>query len=132
MMKTIYLPIFVILVAVSACVKANPSTSSPTSSSGIEGHVTKGPVCPGPVRIGATNCQDQPYQASISILDSNSAQITQFQTDASGYFKIMLSPGTYTLHPISGKPLPRAADQTIVVTDGQLTQVTIAYDTGIR
>jgi hypothetical protein len=109
-----------------------PATSTPAPSSGIEGYVTAGPTCPGPVRIGATGCQDQPYQAMIAILDTNNNQVTQFQTDIMGYFKISLEPGTYLLHPEPGNPLPRASDQTIVVNDGQFTQISIDYDTGIR
>jgi len=108
------------------------ATSTPIASSGIEGHVTKGPTCPGPVRIGATDCQDQPYQANITILDEKDNQITQFQTDSVGYFKLSLNPGTYIIHPESGKPLPIAADQTVFVVDGKFSQVTIQYDTGMR
>jgi hypothetical protein len=109
--------------------KGNPT---PTPSSGIEGYVTKGPVCPGPIRIGDTKCQDQPYQTYITILDANNSQITQFQTDSMGYFKFPLKPGTYTLHPETDKRYPTATDQSAVVIDGQFTQVMIRFDTGIR
>jgi hypothetical protein len=109
-----------------------PITPSPTPTSGIEGLVTKGPMCPGPVAIGDTQCQDQPFQATISVLGANSNLITQFQTDASGIFKIPFAPGTYILHPTSVKAFPHAADQSVVVVAGQFTQVTIKYDTGMR
>jgi hypothetical protein len=148
MLKTRFLLFLIILIGLSACSQGLPIGATPTSSSdtggfvlatstpfalsGIEGNVTKGPACPGPVRIGATECQDQPYQANISILDENNNQSTQFQTDNMGYFKISLDPGTYILHPEPGNPLPTAADQTVVVVDGQFTQVSISYDTGIR
>lgn len=131
-MKTIFIPIYIILVGLSACNQGISVVSTPTGSSGIEGHVTEGPMCPGPVSIGATECQDQPYQANITILDANKDQITQFQTDSNGYFKIPLAPGTYILHPESDKPLPNAADQIVIVTEGQFTQVSIIYDTGLR
>ena len=88
--------------------------------------------CPGPVSIGSTECQDQPYQANITILDANNNQLTQFQADSMGYFKIPLEPGTYILHPESSSPLPASTDQSVVVIDGQFTQVTIQYDTDIR
>ena len=89
-------------------------------------------MCPGPVPVGGDTCPDQPYQATIIILDSNNKQITQAQTDASGQFIIPLNPGTYTLHPVSGKPFPIASDQTVVVTEGQYIHVTIQFDTGMR
>jgi hypothetical protein len=132
MKKFCLLLILFIMAQLTACSHGMLATSTPMISSGIEGHVTQGPVCPGPVRIGDPNCQDQPYQASITILDSENSRVTQIQTDNNGYFKIPLIPGSYVLHPESGKPMPFASDQTIIVLEGQFTQVFIQYDTGIR
>lgn len=147
MMKTIILPIFIMIFALSSCSQDNPIIpapsptgtiedtpviSSPTPSSGIEGRVTEGPMCPGPVPVGNNPCPDQPYQATISILDANNTKIIQIQTDVNGYFKVTLAPGTYILHPEAGKPFPYASDQSVVVIDGQYIQVTILYDTGMR
>ena len=126
------IPFIIILLGLSSCVREFRVISTPTGSSGVEGRVTQGPTCPGPVKIGTTECQDQPYQANITILDENNNQITQFQTDRIGFFKIPLNPGTYILHPESGKPLPSTTDQTVVVLEGQFTQIVILYDTGMR
>ena len=101
------------------------------STSGIEGHILQGPMCPGPVG-GNSTCPDQPYQARISILDSHNQIAIQFQSDVDGYFKLPLPPGTYTLYPESSSRYPHAADQIVVVSTGQFTQVTINFDTGIR
>jgi hypothetical protein len=131
MVKAIYIPIFIMIFTLSSCVQELPITPTPTPSSGVEGHVTEGPICPGPVVISSTQLQDQPYQATLSILDATNKPITQFQTDGSGYFKVNLSPGMYILHPESNNAYPRAADQPLVVAAGQFTQVTIVYDTGI-
>ena len=128
MLKRFILPLLLLLVSVSACTQT--PTAIPTS--GIEGRATEGPMCPGPVRVGDNSCPDQPYQANIIVLDSDNNKITQIQADANGYFIIPLDPGTYTLHPEPGKPFPIAADQTVVVTVGQYTQVSILYDTGMR
>jgi hypothetical protein len=62
----------------------------------------------------------------------NKTQVNQIQTDINGYFKIQLAPGTYLLHPESGKPLPQASDQIVKVNPGQYTAVTIVDDTGLR
>jgi hypothetical protein len=148
MIKTRSALLLIFLVGLSACAQPKnststppapnpthetiPATSIPSALNGVEGFVTKGPTCPGPVRIGATECQDQPYQASITVLDENGNQVTQFQTDVLGYFKIHLDPGIYILHPQPGKPLPISTDQTVVVVDGQFTRVMIKYDTGMR
>ena len=130
--KRIYIGIAILVIALSGCNQAVLITPSNTPTSGIEGYVTEGPMCPGPVAIGDTSCPDQPYQATIAILDTDNQEITRFQTDASGYFKITLAPGSYTLHPQSEKVLPHASDQTVVVTPNQFTQVTVMYDTGMR
>jgi len=126
------IPFMMILIGLCACTQGIPVVSSSTASSGIEGYVIAGPTCPGPVRIGDTGCQDQPYQAVITILDMTNNQVTQFQTDEMGYFRIFLKSGTYIIHPEPGIPLPIANDQTIVVNDGNYTQISINYDTGIR
>lgn len=132
MCQRIYFTIIVLLYALSACTQVSPATPSPAIISGIEGYITEGPMCPGPVPIDSSQCPDQPYQATITILDSNNNQVTQVQSDASGYFKLALTPGAYILHPESGKPLPHAADQSIIVTSGVFTQVVITFDTGMR
>ncbi len=132
MSKRIIVPMFILVLLMSACAQTASSNSSPTPASGIEVHVTEGPMCPGPVAIGDNSCPDKPYQASITVVDSNNKEVTRFQTDPSGYFKLTIAPGTYILHPESDKALPHASDQTVVVTPDQFTQVTVMYDTGMR
>jgi len=105
-------------------------TVSATPSGGIEGQVLIGPLCP--VAQFGTPCPDQPYRATVTVLDSSGNQITQFQSDAQGHFRVWLSPGTYTLRPESPNALPFAAEQGVMVASGQFTQVIINYDSGIR
>ncbi len=87
-------------------------------------------MCP-VVQVG-TPCPDQPYQATITVLDANGNQVTQFQSDAQGQFRVLLDPGVYTLRPESPDHFTRAGEQTITVASGQFTQLTITYDSGIR
>ncbi|PWB53261.1 MAG: hypothetical protein C3F13_09830 [Anaerolineales bacterium] len=121
-----------LLLPLSACTQISVTEPTPPPSSGIEGWVTIGPVCPGPVLVGDTHCQDQPYQATISILDADNQEATRVQSSMEGYFKLPLPAGEYTLHPISGSPLPQASDQIVNVTADQYTGVKISYDTGMR
>lgn len=106
-------------------------TPTPVDS-GITGKVTIGPVCP--VMIEGQDCQDRPYQATITVDSPEGRRIVQFQTDKQGNFKVPLAPGDYILHPESpqGKPLPFAADQQFTVKPGEFTQLTVTYDSGIR
>jgi hypothetical protein len=100
--------------------------------SGISGKVTIGPVCP--VMIKGQDCQDRPYQATITVNSLKGRKIVQFQTDKQGNFRVSLAPGDYILHPESpqGKPLPFATEQQFTVKPGEFTQLTVTYDSGIR
>ncbi|MBI3241064.1 MAG: carboxypeptidase regulatory-like domain-containing protein [Chloroflexi bacterium] len=104
--------------------------NTPAPVGGIEGQVLIGPMCP-VVQVG-TPCPDQPYQATITVLDANGNQVAQFRSDAQGQFHVSLVLGTYTLRPESPDHFTRAGEQTVTVSAGQFTQVMIIYDNGIR
>jgi hypothetical protein len=118
--------IFALLIAISAC---NAITPTPIDS-GVEGQVFIGPVCP--VVQEGQECPDQPYQATLTVNNSNGREIVKIQTDEQGRFKIPLEPGEYILHPESPNALPFAVEQTFMVEAGRFTQVIVAYDSGIR
>jgi len=99
-------------------------------ASGVEGHVTLSPICPGPVRPGQV-CE-QPYQATITVLDQQGRTVAQVQSDKDGLFQIALVPGVYTLRPESPSRLPRASAQSVTVSPSIVTRVSIQYDSGIR
>ena len=113
----------------------NPVTpgapANSTGDSGIQGQITLGPACPGPVRA-ENPCPDRPYQTTITVLDQENKVVTQFQSDTQGIFNVVLPPGTYILHPASSAVMPRSGDQTVTVIQGQFTQVNIVYDSGMR
>ena len=119
------------LIGVSILLLATWSFHSPTPrETGIEGQVLLGPVCP--IVQPGQSCPDQPYPATLTVNNPNGGMILQFQTDGQGHFRVPLSPGQYILHPESPNGIPFAADQTILVTTDQYTQVTVHYDSGIR
>ncbi len=131
-------PILLILfVLLAACAPLPPTvpeaaTPSATAVTGIEGQVSLGPTCP--VQTLQDPCPDHPYQATLSVLTLDGAQVTQFQTDANGHFLVPLAPGTYVLHPEvpAGKAYPRGRDQNFTVVEGRCTQLVVTYDSGIR
>jgi hypothetical protein len=132
MPKRFIIPILLICLSLNACSVLNTAIPTTTPSSGIEGTALEGPMCPGPIPVGINPCPDQPYQAMIIILNSEQIEVAKTKSDKNGFFTIPLNPGTYTIHPHSGKPFPIARDQTVEVNAGQYTQVTIQYDTGMR
>jgi hypothetical protein len=99
--------------------------------SGIQGTVLIGPACPGPQRAEQP-CPDEPYQARLTILDQSNQVVAEVQTEADGQFRLKLPPGTYTIQPEPGNPLPQASDLSVMVADGTYTTVQILYDSGIR
>jgi PBP1b-binding outer membrane lipoprotein LpoB len=109
-----------------------PAISTPIpGGSGIAGKVLIGPTCP--VQPAESNqCNDRPYQADISILNQKGQVIDRVKSDTQGNFLVYLAPGTYVLQPGSTKIYPRGAQVTVQVLQGQLVQVTIRFDSGIR
>jgi hypothetical protein len=100
-----------------------------SSSSGIVGQVTIGPLSP-VERPGMVNYG--PYQATISVLNQRGQTMTAFKSDVNGRFRVPLNPGMYTLHPESSGFYPHAMDQSVTVFEDQFTEVSITYDSGIR
>ena len=115
-----------ILILLLATCSAEPASTT----SGVEGQVFIGPVCP--VVQKGQECPDQPYQATLVVNNSNVREIVKVQTDEQGRFKIPLEPGEYILHPESPNVMPYASEQTFTVLPGKFTQITVNYDSGIR
>ncbi len=116
----------------AATLALTPAPSQPAAnSSGIEGQILIGPACPGPVSA-ANPCPDQPYQATVRVLDAAGRLVTEFESDAQGRFRVPLPPGAYTLEPQSPGALPHAGPQSVTVAAGQYTTLTLTYDSGIR
>jgi len=112
------------------CLAGCGSTPTPVPDSGVEGHVFIGPVCP-VVQVN-NPCPDKPYQTTLSILDQNGKKILAFQTDADGFFRVPLPSGDYILSSDMSTVLPRAMAQPFSVRDGEFTELSITFDSGIR
>ncbi len=119
------LHLFVLAILLAGC-RASPTPST----SGVEGQVFIGPMCP-VVQLG-NPCPDRPYQATLTILDAEGRKVIQFQTAEDGTFKVSLGPGQYVLRPDSPGTVPHASEQTFSVTEDAYTRLTVTYDSGIR
>jgi hypothetical protein len=110
------------------------ATSGAMSGTGIEGIITAGPSCPNAQQVSP--CPDEPVAAEVKVLDASGGLVTTFRSDSAGRFKVNVSPGTYTLAPISSSPAPGvppfAPTATVKVTAGKYTWVQLKFDTGIR
>jgi hypothetical protein len=61
---------------------------------------------------------------------SGTTTAATFTSDAAGHFSVTVGAGTYTLRSKSGLPALRST--TVVVVEGQFTDVELHADTGIR
>jgi hypothetical protein len=102
-----------ILILLLATCSAQPKEKT----SGAEGRVFTGPMCP--VMQEGQACPNQPYRATLTV---NSLKGE----------KIALEPGEYILHPESPNAMPFAGEQIFSVGPGRLTPLTVTYDSGIR
>lgn len=119
------------LLLLTACSLRTDDPHEPLDS-GIEVQVLIGPMCP-VVQIG-TDCPDQPYQATLTVINSRGREVLQFETDESGRYRVYLEPGEYRLRPEtpSGMPMPFAGEQAFSVEPFKFTQIVVQYDSGIR
>lgn len=101
-------------------------------TSGIEVQVLVGPMCP--VMQAGVECPDQPYQATLTVLNTNRKEVLHFETDEDGRYVVNLPPGDYILRPESPQdtPLPYASEQNFTILLNEITQLIVVYDSGIR
>ena len=106
----------------------NPSPMPTTS--GLEGRVWIGPMCP--VMQTGQPCPDRSYQATLSVFKVNGQKVVSFQTGVDGSFRLALAPGDYILRPESPGGMPCAEEQLFSVHANQYTRLIVSYDSGIR
>ena len=112
---------------------AGGSDVKPTGDSGIEGQALISPAHPGPIRQGEQG--SAPYKTTIVVWDTTGGrEVTRVETGSDGRFRIALRPGIYRVGSPQqqGRFLPRASEETVTVTSGKFTQVTLNFDSGMR
>jgi hypothetical protein len=114
-----------------ATITSIPSSPIPGSGTGtLEGYVHIGPTCP-VVREGE-DCDDRPHEADLDVFDANGGLVTTVSSDADGNFTAALAAGDYRLVPRDAGRLPYAGEQAFTIRAGEVTEVDVAYDSGIR
>jgi hypothetical protein len=118
-----------VLMAIAATAFFFASCTAKPADSGITGLVTLGPTAP--VRqVGEPS--DRPYSATLIIKDKDGHTVATVTSDAGGRFSVDLPGGTYELQPQSPGVLPFAPPQEVIASLHEYSQVTVAYDSGIR
>jgi hypothetical protein len=101
-------------------------------SGGFELQVLIGPMCP--VMQNGVECPNQPYQATLSILNEDRREILRFKTKEDGTYTTNLPQGNYILRPESpdNLQLPFASEQSFTILANETSRLTVVYDSGIR
>lgn len=113
------------VLGVSGC-----SATAPSPTTGLTGVVVRGPITP-VCRVDVP-CE-APFSASFTV-QRDGRRVAGFQSDASGQFTVLLTPGPYTVVPNADAPVivPAAQAKSVTVGDTGLTVVRLTFDTGIR
>jgi len=102
------------------------------SGQGIKGIVLLGPHCP--VVQEGVPCPDTPFQTDLVVTRPDGTRtIKKFSSDVNGTFEVLLPPGEYAITSPAGTTLPYCNTQeTVIVYEGEFTEIIVYCDTGIR
>ncbi len=131
MPRRLPLSLSLVLVSLSLVLIACGNGDHAQPGTGIRGTVSIGPQCP--VEQANSPCPDRPFQGHVQATAADGATTTS-TTDGEGRFTIDVSPGTYDVVALTtnGGGPPTAISQTVVVSEGAYTFVTLELDSGIR
>lgn len=105
------------------------ATPAPAGETGIAGIATIGPTCP--VERADSPCPDRPYETRITIWRGTTI-VAETRSGADGRFFVLVPPGEYRVVGESGSTLPRGTETTATVDAGQVAEVELRFDSGIR
>ncbi len=112
-----------------------PAPTPVIASSGIQGSVLISPVCPVETYPPDPSCAPKPYATKLVVTTGDQSRIVkEFSSDANGTFKVDVPPGEYDVHSASTSELGGgcAVSNTVKVSQGSYTKVTVNCDSGIR
>jgi hypothetical protein len=101
------------------------------ANTGIEGRITISPSHGGPVRVGEES--SRPLANTTFVATSDGGATSEFTTDDQGHFKILLTPGHYTITKKGeAKGIGRYGPFDALVVTGQMTRQEWRCDSGMR
>lgn len=100
----------------------------------VAGRVLAGPTCPVQKDPPDPDCDDRPVEGAVlAVLSQTGAEVARATSNDNGYVEAVLEPGNYRFEPqpVEGL-LGTAAPFELDLGPGDIIEVTILYDTGIR
>jgi hypothetical protein len=120
-----------ILFAVCAGFASAQPSSSPATSTGLEGVIFISPAHPGPTREGAADAA--PLTNTAFLVEKGNETVASFTTDAKGAFRISLPAGHYTVSANNRAPrIGHFGPFEVDLVEGQFTKVSWTCDSGMR
>jgi hypothetical protein len=115
----------------AATVTPEPGVTPGTvQASGVRGVALVGPSCP--VQREDEPCPDRPWQGTVLAKTLAGAEVASTASDAEGRFEIELAAGEYELIAEPGGFLPAPISLYVTVVQGQVLEVELMLDSGIR
>jgi len=79
-----------------------------------------------------TPCPDRPWQGTVVAQTPSGAEVARTETDAEGRFTLVLQPGDYVVLTLTTGVFPSPASVGITIVAGQVTEIELLLDSGIR
>jgi hypothetical protein len=118
----------VCLLAAVTVLSACGGSSGASSDSGIRGRAVLSPACP----VEPCTVAEPSYEGSFAVRKDDNVVAT-VETDAEGRFEVRLAPGAYVLQSeVEAEALPLLKPVEVTVREHGFTNVTLAFDSGIR
>jgi len=117
-----------------ACGDSASDSSRVSEGFQVSGYVHAGPTCPVMQDPPDPECDDRAVADAVLVIeDASGTEIASVRTGADGTFAVSLSTGSYSLvpQPVEGL-LGTAEPRDFEIVDGPVTDIDLAYDTGIR
>jgi hypothetical protein len=118
----------VCILAAITLLSACGGSSSGSSDSGIRGRAVISPACP----VEPCTIAEPPYEGTFVVRNGDNV-IATVNTGADGRFEVRLAPGAYVLQSdVEAEALPLLKPVEVPVREHEFTNVTLAFDSGIR
>jgi hypothetical protein len=115
-----------------ATLSPEPAVTSTVSAqtTGVVGVALVGPACP--VIRADTPCPDRPWLGTVVARTASGHEVARTDTDADGRFMFVMKPGDYVVVALTTGVLPAPVSVDVTVADGEIAQVELLLDSGIR
>ena len=92
----------------------------------------RGPLAGGPLTENQPS--EGPFSATFYVRDREGTEVARFRSDEEGSFELFIAPGEYLIVPEASAPVfrPEGQPQAVTVPAGEVVDVTLRFDTGMR